>query len=261
MAGPTLTMTDKRPEVDIDAILARHGPPDARNHLSSEGLKNLVTVGSTPIEAAVVVGDLRMSGLLIKEAVSPSLFARYIIGFTEAVRSLATDSDGWFDKFTGDGFIAFWVFQKDEFVIRTVPGFCQSVIPAAESLISNLKRNSRNFPVGVGLSIGIDSGPCELVRVGDTLTLVGSPIVGATRMVSGARAGQAIVNVGLGATLERERDRLGAVGILIEKTTVKTKEYPEGQEAYELEFGDAPGRMRAHREPSGSASNGSVTDG
>jgi|GEM_PF-795471 len=233
--------------VDIDAILARHGPAEPRNHLSVEAVMNLASVGSTPIEAAVVVGDLRMSGLLIKEAVSASLFARYIIGFTEAVRSLATDSQGWFDKFTGDGFIAFWVYKTDEAIVDTVPGFCQSILPAAESLISNLKRNSRNFPIGVGLSIGIDSGPCELVRVGDSLTLVGSPIVGATRMVSGARAGQALVNVSLGAALERQKSRLESTGILIERTVVKTKEYPEGQEAYELDFGNGPGRMRSHR--------------
>ena len=228
---------------DLTEVLARHGPADAQTQLTPDSLRALASAGSVPIEAAVVVGDLRMSGLLIKEAVSPSLYARFIIGFTEAVRSLATDSHGWFDKFTGDGFIAFWIYQQEEEVaLRTVPRFCLSVMPAAESLLANLKRNSRNFPVGVGLSIGIDSGPCELVRVGGSLTLVGGPIVGATRMVAGASAGRALVNVHLGSILERDKQSLEEEGIRIERTVVRTKEYPDGQEAFGMEFSHRPGR-------------------
>ncbi len=107
-------------------------------------------------------------------------------------------------------------------------------------MTSNLKKNSRNFPVGVGLSLGIDSGPCELVRVGDALTIVGSPIVGATRMVSGANAGQTLVNLALGSTREPHQSQLESVGIRIEKRVVPTKEYPQGQEAYELTFARPP---------------------
>lgn len=220
----------------VEEILARHGPSDAKSILSEEGLRNLSFSGSTKVNAAVVVGDLRMSGLLLKEAVDPALYARYIVGFTEAVRGLANSFGGWFDKFTGDGFIAFWIYDSENQVTDILPGFCQSILPAAESLVANLKRNSRNFPVGVGLSIGIDSGSCMLVRVGDSLTLLGGPIVGATRMVSGAVAGQVLVNVGLGATLELQVNRLESSGAHLAKRVVPTKEYPQGQEAYELEF-------------------------
>jgi class 3 adenylate cyclase len=224
------------PEVALNQTLARHGPSDAEDQLSPEGFQNLVATGSTSVFAAVVVGDLRMSGLLIREAVSASLFARYLVGFTEAVRSLALDFKGWFDKFTGDGFIAFWLYRSEQEVVRSLPGFCRSVMPASTVLVDNLKRNSRNFPVGVGLSIGIDAGPCELIRVGDEITLVGSPIVGATRMVSGAHAGQVLINVSLGSTLEKQEDLLHEVGVRISRQVVSTKEYPQGQEAYELLF-------------------------
>lgn len=222
----------------FDSMLARHGPAEARSHLDEGSLERLARTGSTAVNAAVVVGDLRMSGLLLREAVSPSLYARFIIGFTEAVRTLTTDSAGWFDKFTGDGFIAFWLDREESpLAPRVIPRFCQSVLPAADALIANLKRNSRNFPVGVGLSLGVDFGPCELVHVGGSLTLVGSPIVGATRMVAGARAREALVNINLGATLELERARLEEEGVRLERTVVRTKEYPDGQEAYSLEFG------------------------
>ncbi|MCI4361537.1 MAG: hypothetical protein L3J91_07505, partial [Thermoplasmata archaeon] len=192
---------------------------------------------STEVDATVVVGDLRLSSLVLKEAVQPALFARFIIGFTEAVRGLANARDGWFDKFTGDGFIAFWIDRAPPSGDRVrVPQFCQTVMPAAETLITNLRRNSRNFPLGVGLSLGIDSGPCQLVLVGDSLTVVGGPIVGASRMVAGARARQTLVNIYLGEALEREKGRLTEEGIRIERTSVRTKEYPEGQEAFELIF-------------------------
>jgi class 3 adenylate cyclase len=178
-----------------------------------------------------------MSALVLKEAVQPSLYARFIIGFTEAVRSLAHERDGWFDKFTGDGFVAFWIHREaPPLALTVVPQFCQNVMPAASTLIANLRKNSRNFPVGVGLSLGVDSGPCQLVRVGGSLTIVGSPIVGATRMVASARASQALVNVYLGEALEQAQGRLADDGIRVERTIVKTKEYPEGQEAFELVF-------------------------
>jgi len=237
-------MARPNPGASVDDILSRQGPPNARTSMGSETLEGLTTEGSTPVQAAVVVGDLRMSSLLLKEAVRPSLFARYLVGFTEAVHGLANDFGGWFDKFTGDGFIAFWLYRSEDEVIASVPGFCQAILPTAESLVMNLKKNSRNFPVGVGLSIGIDSGPCELVRVGDSVTLLGSPIVGATRMVSGAHAGQALVNVGLGAAFETHRESLEAIGAQLERRVIATKEYPLGQEAYELEFATTSKRTR-----------------
>ncbi len=180
-----------------------------------------------------------MSAFVLKEAVQPSVFARFIIGFTEAVRGLANARDGWFDKFTGDGFIAFWIHRAEPSPgVALVPQFCQTVMPAADALIANLRRNSRNFPVGVGLALGVDAGPCQLVRVGESLTIVGSPIVGASRMVASARARQTLVNVYLGEELERAQPRLVEDGIRVERTSVKTKEYPDGQEAFELIFSE-----------------------
>jgi len=229
--------TDEGGTSEFDAILLRQGPESAREQLSDEAIQELVSMGSTAVEAIVVVGDLRMSTLVLKEAVQPSVFARFIVGFTEAVRALANSSGGWFDKFTGDGFIAFWIPPRERPAdIGTIPDFCRTALSAADSLLANLRRNSRNFPAGTGLSIGIDAGPCELVRVGELLTIVGSPIVGATRMVEGALAHQTILNVYLGSALERDTATLEAAGIRLDRKVVRTKEYPNGQEAFELVF-------------------------
>jgi class 3 adenylate cyclase len=227
---------------EFDAIALRQGPADARTQLSSEAISELLQSGSTAVDATVVAGDLRMSSLVLKEAIRPSTFARFIVGFTEAVRGLANASGGWFDKFTGDGFIAFWIPSSARPSDATaIPEFCRSALSAADSLLANLRKNSRNFPAGVGLSIGIDAGPCELVRVGELVTLVGSPIVGATRMVAGASARQTILNIYPGTALEQDAASLEALGIRLDRTVVKTKEYPDGQEAFELVFLNGPG--------------------
>ncbi len=221
----------------LEGVLARHAPRTGTAPLGPEALRALASEGATPVRAVVVVGDLRMSGLLLRESVSPSLYARFLIGFTEAVRGLAADLGAWFDKFTGDGFVVFWLYEaEDRAPVDTVPLFCRSVLPSSEVLVANLKRTSRNFPVGVGLALGLDAGPCELVHVGEAITLVGSPIVGATRMVAGARAGEAVVNIGLGSALESDLERLTSAGIRFERTVVRTKEFPEGQEAYRMGF-------------------------
>jgi class 3 adenylate cyclase len=223
------------------SVLARHAPPEVHPQLGSSARAELESAGTTSVEAIVAVGDLRLSGLVLREAVSPPLYARFVVGFTEAVRSLAGANHGWFDKFTGDGFVVFWIHDgARELPADRVSEFCQSVLPASDRLVTNLKRNSRNFPVGVGLALGLDAGPCELVRMGDTLTLVGSPIVGATRMAAGARAGETLANIHLGGLLERDAARLAASGTVLERAVVKTKEYPEGQEAYRLGFPGAP---------------------
>ena len=227
-----------RPEpIEIDRLLSRHAPPAGRAQLGERAISALLEKGSTEVDATVIVGDLRLSGFVLKEALKPSLFAKFIIGFTEAMRSLTNENEGWFDKFTGDGFISFWIHEPSQpRELTRIPEFCQAILPASEALVANLRGNSRNFPTGVGLSLGADSGPCELVRVGDSLTLIGAPIVGATRMVARAAANRMVANILFGEALDRERDRLEERGIRIQRKNVRTKEYPGGQEAFELLF-------------------------
>jgi class 3 adenylate cyclase len=221
----------------LEEALAGQGPPGSRSRLSEQAVADLAAHRSTPVEATVIVGDLRLSTYLLKESVRPELFARFIVGFTEATRSLVQSREGWFDKFTGDGFIVFWIGGlAPPLLLDTVPGFCQEVRGAASKLVDGLRRNSRNFPAGVGLSLGIDAGPCELVWVGGSLTLVGSPIVGATRMASSASAGETLANVHVGGALERAGESLADARVGVERVTARTKEYPEGQEAYRLVF-------------------------
>lgn len=231
----------KPPTAGLEAILSRHAPGPVYAALAEAARRDLEAVGSTSVQAVAVVGDLRLSGLVLREAVSPPLYARFVAGFAEAIQGLSGENHGWFDKFTGDGFLAFWLYPDEQHLpAEVVSDFCQSVLPAAGHLVTNLRRNSRNFPAGVGLTLGLDAGPCELVRVGDAITVVGSPVVGATRMASGGRPGDVMLNVHLGDLLSVEPSRMESRGLTLERTVVRTKEYPEGQEAYRLVFPSGP---------------------
>jgi hypothetical protein len=99
----------------------------------------------------------------------------------------------------------------------------------------DMRDNSRNFPKRAGLSIGIDAGPLNLLRVADDLTIVGHPVVGAVRMVSMAEPYEIIANVSIGHPLITNLSFLSELGLSgVDRLIKPSKEYPEGQEVYRL---------------------------
>ena len=86
--------------------------------------------------------------------------------------------------------------------------------------------------------MGLDAGPGYLVKIADELTVVGSPVVGAVRMVTAAALPQEIVaNVYLGERLHAGQDGVyEALGVTVTREFRPTKEYPRGQEVYALTF-------------------------
>jgi class 3 adenylate cyclase len=198
----------------------------------------------------VMAADIRESTMLMKEAVRFEDFARVMDKFVSAVRRGIGTPGGWFDKFTGDGFLAYWVVQsepRDDYRQRFVEA-AGNLAHTAHELIElfhrrvliDFRRNSRNLSDGVGLSIGLDAGPGFLVEIAGDITLVGPPVVGAVRMVSAASNPQEIVaNVFLGEHLHDEQDRIyEALRMRSTRESRPTKEYPKGQEVYALTFAE-----------------------
>jgi class 3 adenylate cyclase len=201
----------------------------------------------------VMAADIRESTTLMKEAIRFERFAIVMDKFVSAVRRGIRVYGGWFDKFTGDGFLAFWIVQAgppDQYEKRFVQT-AGDLVHTARSLVELFRRrvlddfrsNSRNLSAGVGLSIGLDAGPGHLVKIADELTVVGPPVVGAVRMVTAASLPHEIVaNVYLGERLRHEQDgAYEALGVTVTREFRPTKEYPKGQEVYSLTFdGEAP---------------------
>jgi class 3 adenylate cyclase len=236
-----------RERVRIAGLLESHAPPDWEERFQRDQLLDAI-IDTTPLQMFVMAADIRESTLLMKEAVRFEQFAKIMDKFVSAVRSGIGTPGGWFDKFTGDGFLAYWIAPstpKDEYQQRFVEAAGNLAHTAHELIelfhrrvLEDFRRNSRNLSDGVGLAIGLDAGPGFLVEIAGELTLVGPPVVGAVRMVNAASRPQEIfANVYLGEHLHDEQDGVyEALGMTATRESRPTKEYPKGQEVYSLSF-------------------------
>jgi class 3 adenylate cyclase len=255
VAGRPNGAQEPSPEVERDRERARHArllkphaPPDWEERFRRDDLLDAIIDGE-PIQMFVMAADIRESTLLMKEAVKFERFAFVMDKFVTAVRRGLRRSGGWFDKFTGDGFLAYWIAQaapEDEYHEQFVQA-TGNIVHTAHTLVDffhrlvleDFRSNSRNLPQGVGLSMGLDAGPGYLVQIAGELTVVGSPVVGAVRMVTAAEQPREIVaNVFLGERLREEQDGVyEELGVTVTREYRPTKEYPKGQEVYALTFG------------------------
>src|SRR5438128_8503071 len=103
-------------------LLKAHAPPDWEQRFRKDELLDSVIDGE-PIQMFVVAADIRESTTLMKESVKFERFALIMDKFVSSVRSGIRRSGRWFDKFTGDGFLAYWIVQSaapDEYEERFV---------------------------------------------------------------------------------------------------------------------------------------------
>jgi len=252
---------DRAADRDLAArLLASHAPPDWERRFRRDELLDAVVAGG-PIQMFVMAADIRESTMLMKEAIRFERFALVMDKFVSSVRRGIQGSGGWFDKFTGDGFLAYWVMQDGtpEEVERDFVQTAGNLVLTARSLVNlfharvleDFRANSRNLSAGVGLSIGLDAGPGHVVKIADELTIVGPPVVGAVRMVTAAASPREIVaNVYLGERLEEGQDgAFEPLGMTVTREFRPTKEYPRGQEVYALTFDEAAESGDADEEP------------
>jgi class 3 adenylate cyclase len=245
---PTTPDEDRAGErARIAELLERHAPTDWREQFRVDELLDAIIEGD-PIQMFVMSADIRSSTLLMKESVRFERFASIMDKFVSAVRRGIGRSGGWFDKFTGDGFLAYWIVQSgsdDEYHEHFVQA-AGNITYTARTLVDLFQRrvledfrsNSRNLPATAGLSMGLDAGPGYLVEIAGELTVVGSPVVGAVRMVTAATGpGEILANVFLGERLRAESEGVyKQLGVTVTRDQRVTKEYPNGQEVYALTF-------------------------
>jgi class 3 adenylate cyclase len=191
-----------------------------------------------PLRMVVLSADIRKSTFLMQESVSFRKFAQLMGRFIDRTAEDIRNHGGWFDKFTGDGFLAYWLMPEDN------PDYSE-ILTVGETLLHTFRetgmdifrKNCRNFPAGVGLSLGIDAGDAYMVTMAGDLTIVGPPVVGAVRMVDAAeKPWETVCNVFLGYALYENRERLMARDqIEVRREYRKTKEYEE-QEVYPVIF-------------------------
>ena len=89
--------------------LSIHAPVEWQKIIPPQELQRLVESGDQ-VGIHVLIGDIRKSTFLMKESISSKRFALITRDFMKAVKDAASKNEGWFDKFTGDGFIIYWIY-------------------------------------------------------------------------------------------------------------------------------------------------------
>ena len=145
-------------------------------------------------KAFVMAVDIRRSTELMLKARRPDQFASFLTTLCRLLESIVKDCHGVFDKFTGDGILAFF---PDFFSGTDAAYWCLSAADRAHAAFTSTyhaHRTSFNSVLNdVGLGIGIDFGPVHVVQVAGGVTVVGPPVVYACRL-SGAPAGKTLLN-------------------------------------------------------------------
>lgn len=161
--------------------------------LDSEDFMNRFESSKTP-NVVVMAVDIRRSTELMLKAREPQFYAEFITGLCTDLTKIILDNYGIFDKFTGDGILAFF---PDFFSGEDAPYLAVKSAEQCHKCFSDHYHDKRKYFNSVlkdaGLGIGIDYGEAHLVKLQDGLTVIGTPVVYACRM-SGAAAGQTLLN-------------------------------------------------------------------
>jgi len=92
-------------------LLLKHAPDDWDTQISSVKLEECSATGN-PIRVIVLSADIRASTLLMKESMDFRQFAFAFSNLFTIAAEVLRAQRGWFDKFTGDGFLAYWVVDE-----------------------------------------------------------------------------------------------------------------------------------------------------
>ncbi len=139
--------------------------------------------------------DIRGSTDLMLNAKSADEFAIFLDVLSSELANIVKEHFGIFDKFTGDGALAFF---PDYFSGGSASLNVLLVAEKAHAFFEahyKAFRNSFDVLVETGLGIGIDYGVVNILRLSDGLTAVGKPVVYACRF-GAAEAGTTLVNQG-----------------------------------------------------------------
>lgn len=144
--------------------------------------------------AFVVSIDIRRSTDLMLKAREPRLFAEFISSVARELRAVVLGNYGIFDKFTGDGVLAYF---PDFYSGKDAGFYCVKTANECHEVFNSIYIQHRNCFTTItketGLGIGIDYGTINLQQIGGELVIVGTPVVYACRMAS-AKSGTTLLN-------------------------------------------------------------------
>lgn len=257
-SDPMAQLLEEERSFDATEALDRHAPVGWRQVWGVSTFEQLTDhIRNGQVTFTVVSFDIRKSTLLAKE-VDPWLMANEVAMFARGAWYLVRSKGGFFGKYTGDGFMAFWLngspfsegWEPKEgrpAEALAVPlGVARCLISTFETLTQPaLYRQARNWPSGAGIAAGIDAGMGGIGIIANELEIFGPTVVGATRMTEVATAGELVANVNLGHRfLLQQQTGIWQNEIRVERVRRFTKEFPErpagggGQDVFLLDVRD-----------------------
>lgn len=224
----TETLTELKKKQELDFLLSRVSAQAETAILTNQELRDNFFAEKEQI-AFVVSIDIRRSTELMLKARTPALFAAFMTQLCDELEIAIKDEYGVFDKFTGDGVLAFF----PEFFSGKDAGYhALAVAQKALAIFATCYRQNRSsFTTvlhDVNLTVGIDFGAVHLVQVAGGLTVVGGPVVYACRL-SGGPPGSILLNQ---PAYERISDSYGSL-CLISETAIDIK-HEGGVVCYDL---------------------------
>jgi class 3 adenylate cyclase len=187
------TITELSEAQRLAHLLARVEPGAQRQLLESPDFRKEFD-RDEPCDAYVMSIDIRRSTELMLKARDPKLFAQFLLGLTRILREIVLSNHGVFDKFTGDGVLAFFpTFYSGSDAGLLVLQAAAQAHAAFQAHYDSHRHCFLTVRRDVGLGIGVDFGRVQIVQIESEFTVVGTPVVYACRM-AGADAGQTLVN-------------------------------------------------------------------
>jgi class 3 adenylate cyclase len=174
------------------------------------GLGELMVAASKETSIALV-GDIRNSHSMMTSE-SPRDFSNWMDEFLSKTRQLLRKHGALFDKFTGDGFIAYFsdaicsrhgASGRDVSFVAFIREYLQFSTPFFRKWGSTLKQRSTE-PIGLGM--GADLGVVSFENPNYHFVAVGEAIVLASRLVDVARAEEILVSEAVYETLSSISD-------------------------------------------------------
>lgn len=150
-------------------------------------------------DTLVMVADIRRSQDLITYGLSPDFYREQIVGFISNVREILMDDYAIFDRFTGDGFVAYFnqnvCDENEKDYYEMMLDACTRIQSFSEKYFDNWSSQIRKIPTEtIGLSIGVDSGTITFMDSEFQLLAIGDACVWATRMSDAGKKGEVIFN-------------------------------------------------------------------
>lgn len=150
-------------------------------------------------DTLVVVGDIRRSQDLMTYGCNPDIYREKIIEFMDRTRQILKSNCGLYDRFTGDGFIAYFnkymCEQEGKDYYEMMLKSCREILEFSNPFFDEWVKLLRRIPeMEIGLCIGVDSGMVSFKDLNNQLFAIGDACVWATRMNSAGEKGDIILN-------------------------------------------------------------------